>query len=152
MSARALVFAGAVLAGMLLVFVGWLLLRDQSPDSANPDDNSSETTKSAEAADPSAATMSRFINDYLATAVADPSSSWELLTPEFQEASSGFESYQAFWTEQASAQARDVQADPENLTIAYAVDYQRTNGTTWSDGVQLELIYKDGAYRIASER
>lgn len=152
MSARALVFAGAVLAGMLLVFVGWLLLRDQSPDSANPDDNSSETTKSAEAADPSAATMSRFINDYLATAVADPSSSWELLTPEFQEASSGFESYQAFWTEQASAQARDVQADPENLTIAYAVDYQRTNGTTWSDAVQLELIYKDGAYRIASER
>jgi serine/threonine protein kinase len=150
--ARALVFAGAILAGMLLVLVGWLLLRGESPGSANPDDGSSESTSAEPAADPSAATMSRFVNDYLATAIADPRSSWELLTPEFQEASSGFESYQAFWTEQASAQVRDVQADPDKLMVRYAVDYQRTNGTTWSDDVQLELSYEDGAYRIASER
>lgn len=152
-SPRVLVFAGAVLAGMLLVLISWLLLRDESPDSAEPGDTSSKTTNAAEAAaDPSAATMATFVNDYLATAIADPSSSWELLTPEFQEASSGFENYEAFWTKQESAQVRDVHANPENLTVTYAVDYLRTNGTTWSDEVQLELSYKDGAYRIASER
>ncbi|WP_109509603.1 serine/threonine-protein kinase [Nocardioides speluncae] len=151
---QALIFAAAVLAGILMVLAGWLIFRDQTPDNASADDNSSDTNVNTAqvAGNPTAATMTEFINGYLADATDDPSDSWLLLTREFRDASNGFDSYEAFWNEQETAQARDVQADPESLTIRYAVDYRRTNGTTWSDEVQLELIYKDGAYRIASER
>ncbi len=51
--------------------------------------------------------------------MADPSSSWQQLTPAFQQASGGFGQYSGFWSNYTSATPRDISADPDALTVSY---------------------------------
>jgi hypothetical protein len=100
--------------------------------------------------------MERFISDYLATAVSDPQTSFDMLTPEFQAESGGIEGYRGFWDTVDSAQLRRIQADPQALTVDYTVDYVMDSsgpgpGGESSSDVNLTLVFEDGTYKIAAE-
>ena len=45
----------------------------------------------------------------------------------------------------------EIDADPEAMTVAYTVDYVRTDGSEASGDVVLGLVYQDGQYLIARE-
>jgi hypothetical protein len=102
--------------------------------------------------EPSAEEMSAFVEDYLSTVTSDPETTWNQLTPRFQEASGGFESYSGFWGTIESATPRDVEADPEAMTVSYSVDYVEQGGGTSSDQVTLELVQRGDRYLISGER
>lgn len=112
---------------------------NESSDSARPDEQ------------PTAEGMETFIGDYLTTAAADPSRSFPMLTESFQADSGGFEGYSGFWNTIESARLVDVSADPEALTVAYTVDYVKTDGSEISSDVVLGLVFRNGRYLIDEE-
>ena len=73
------------------------------------------------------------------------------LTPAFQEASGGFGGYSGFWGTIESATPSEIEADPEAMTVAYHVEYVRTDGSTAPGDVVLGLVFEDGDYLIANE-
>jgi serine/threonine protein kinase len=133
---------------------------DGTTTSSSPSPSPSETTEQpsqespTEEATQKPATrreMTQFITDYLATVTSDPEATYAMLTPEFQEASNGFEGYSGFWGTVESATPRDVQADPESLTVTYTVDYVMEGGGERTDDVSLQLVRQDDTYLIAGE-
>ena len=72
--------------------------------------------------------MTYFITSYLSTVTSDPEATFAMLTPEFQEASNGFEGYSGFWGTVESATPSGITADPESLTVTYTVDYVMKDG------------------------
>jgi eukaryotic-like serine/threonine-protein kinase len=160
----------AALAGVLLL--SWVLLgtdllggdeRDPDRSPAAQEDPTGDASESAspepseepseEAPEPSEASMQAFVEDYLATVTSDPAAAWDRLTPEFQQASGGFGGYRGYWSTIASAEPSGIAADPEAMTVSYDVAYERTDGTTATDSVTLQLV-EDGedGFLIAGER
>ena len=99
----------------------------ESPNQESPSPESPTTEESpTEQASTPAATrreMTDFVSGYLATVTSDPRSTYEMLTPEFQQASKGYAGYSGFWGTIESATPRDITADPQALTVSYTVDY-----------------------------
>jgi hypothetical protein len=95
--------------------------------------------------------MESFITTYLATVTSDQHASWQMLTPAFQKASHGFGSYQKFWRTISSARPHNIRSDPDAMTVSYDVDYVRTDGSTTSDEVTLQLVQDGTAYLINGE-
>jgi hypothetical protein len=95
--------------------------------------------------------MGSFITTYLSTVTSDQHASWKMLTPSFQRASHGFGSYQKFWRTISSATPHDINADPDAMTVSYAVDYVRTDGSTTTDQVTLQLVQDGSSYLINGE-
>ena len=147
-------------AVLLLGAVVWALLAgdSESPragptggDGTTSQSGSPRTPDQPEQSGPTAESMRAFISDYLATAPSSPETTYDMLTPAFQEASGGFDSYSGFWSTIDSATLGDVTADPEALTVAYTVHYVKTTGEQTSDDVVLRLTFDDGRYLIAEE-
>ena len=158
-----------LLLGLVLVgVVGWIVwslwpgdpqgtpaatqTQQANPSRAESPSASKSPPKSPSEPEPSAEEMSAFVEDYLSTVTSDPETTWNQLTPRFQEASGGFESYSGFWGTIESATPRDVQADPEAMTVSYSVDYVEDGGGTSSDQVTLELVQRGDRYLISGER
>ena len=96
--------------------------------------------------------MTAFVEDYLGTVTSNPAASWQQLTPGFQDASGGFGAYRGFWGGIESATPSGIRADPQAMTVTYAVSYDEKGGGTANDNVTLELVQKDGKYLIAGEQ
>jgi serine/threonine protein kinase len=142
--------AGGALLLVAALVVGLLVWGpDDSPSDAGGPPN--ESPSSTAPAGPTAAGMTGFVEDYLATVVRDPQAAWERLTPAFQEASGGFEAYSDFWSGIEIATPSDVRADPESLTVSYEVDYQTRSGDSDQDDVTLRLTWDGERYRIDGE-
>lgn len=95
--------------------------------------------------------MVLFVQDYLADVTEDPRTTWERLSPEFQEASGGLGSYQGFWRTVRTATPRNVSADAATMTVTYDVDYVLRNGRTTSDRVTLELAGSGSGLKVTGE-
>jgi serine/threonine protein kinase len=150
-----------ILAAVLVVLIGVVLavtVGGDDPEAGPPDDGaSSESEPTDEPTDdrpagPNAPDMKAFIADYLATAPSSPETTYEMLTPAFQEDSGLLEGYAGFWGTIESAELVDVTADPQAMTVAYRVAYVTENGEESTDDVVLGLVYEDGRYLIAEER
>ena len=145
-----------ILAAVLVVLIAVVVavtVGGEDPQAGPPDD---ETTSQSEPTDdqpagPNAADMEAFIADYLATAPSSPETTYEMLTPAFQEESGFLEGYTGFWGTIESAELVDVSADRQAMTVAYTVDYLAENGEETTDDVVLRLAYEDGRYLIAEE-
>jgi serine/threonine protein kinase len=152
--------------GVILLFLllAWMFgaFDSQDPQGADDSSPSSEPTTSSSDASPSSSTpdpgarseaMQGFITDYIAAAVADPKVSWEMLTPEFQQASGGFGKYKKYWDQWSSALPANIEADGETLTVSYTITYDRADGDSQTDDVTLVLEEAgDGGFLIAAER
>jgi serine/threonine protein kinase len=143
----------AVIVALLAVVLAMTLGDDPATDPPASDESPSERepTKEEPAAEPNAADMEAFIDDYLTTAPTDPETTYEMLTPAFQEQSGFLAGYTGFWGTIESAELVQVSADPQALTVAYTVEYLKKNGEVSTDDVVLRLVFQDGRYLIAEE-
>ena len=156
----------ALAAAVLVGIIAFAALQDDPEEpTAGTDPSPSETTGTSEPTqEPSQETpteeatrpptqreMTEFISTYLSTVTSDPEATFQMLTPEFQEASNGFEGYSGFWGTVESATPRDISADPESLTVTYTVDYVMQDGRQTTDDVSLQLVRQDDTYLIAGE-
>lgn len=108
-----------------------------------------------ESPEPSAAEvraqMDEFVTSYLATVTSDPRAAFDRLTPEFQDASGGYEGYLGWWSRVESAELADVASNPSDSTVAYTVNYTMKTGQTSTQRVRLQLQRAGDAYLIAGE-
>ncbi len=120
---------------------------------------SAETSDGSEPSDTAAADeetateeeMVAFGENYVPTAISDPDTSWEMLTPEFQN-ETGRASYDGFWSTIADAEVYDVTADTEEMTVTYTVEYTRQNGSKAApEQVTLGLVKQGGELLVAEE-
>ena len=98
-----------------------------------------------------AAAMQQFIATYLSTVTQDDHATYAMLTPGFQDASGKYGGYHGFWKNIESATPSNIQADPGAMTVSYDVDYVKTDGSTSSDHVTLDLVKQGSSYLIAGE-
>lgn len=116
----------------------------------SPDPQSSSSTPPLSAED-TREQMDAFITSYLATVTSDPEAAFERLTPEFQEASGGYEGYMRWWGRVRSASLSEIESDPSDLTVGYTVDYVMKSGARSSQRVRLQLVRLDDQLLIAGE-
>lgn len=133
----------------------------RSSTSAGPSGSASDSPSSSAsggtggssqpAAQPTVAGMRSFITQYLADAPNEPESTYRRLTPAFQQDSGGLDNYSGYWRTIDSATLTSFEADPAALTVHYTLDYVRTNGSTATGDVRLQLAFENGKYLIAAE-
>ena len=117
--------------------------------------SAAETTTGSTAppvtAEDTRAQMDAFITSYLATVTSDPRAAFDRLTPEFQQASGGYEGYMGWWGRVQSASLAEVASDPSDLTVGYTVDYVMRTGERNTERVRLQLERFDDKLLIAGE-
>jgi serine/threonine protein kinase len=165
------VFAALAVVLLFLLFA-WLFgafdPQDDSRSTSSPSGPSRSSSgpqsgSSSPTGDPAATeqAMQSFITDYVGLAVEDPQQSWDMLTPEFQQASGGFGQYRKFWDQWESATVSDVRADAGTLTVSYSVTYVRDTGKKDDEDEgdettdDVTLVLEDdgnGSFLIAAER
>lgn len=127
-------------------------VEDDSPSAPTTSESStSASTVPPLSAEDTREQMDAFITSYLATVTKDPRRAFEQLTPEFQEASGGYDGYIGWWGKVRSARLADVRSDPSDLTVGYTVDYVFTSGARDTQDVRLQLQRLDDRYLIAGE-
>jgi serine/threonine protein kinase len=141
------------IALVLLVAVGGYVLLSNTGSGSNgaakgPTAKASGTPH-AKASKPTAEGMESFIRDYVSTVSTDPSKSWLMLTPKFQQESGGFEKYQRFWDPATNGHVLSISTDPKNLTVSYQVHFD--NFDNGPGPTVLDLKYEDGKYLIDGE-
>jgi hypothetical protein len=87
----------------------------------------------------------------VSTVTTDQHTSWDMLTTAFQKESGGFGKYQQYWRGISSATPHDITPNPADLSVTYGVDYVKTDGTTSSDQVTLQLVRDGTSYLINGE-
>jgi serine/threonine protein kinase len=95
--------------------------------------------------------MHDLVTTYLQTVTSDRAAAWKMLTSSFQRESHGYAGYQRFWNGISSATPQSITADPDAMTVSYAVDYVRTDGSTFSDQVTLHLVHDGSGFLIDGE-
>jgi len=98
-----------------------------------------------------AAAMESFIATYLSTVTSDDHATYDMLTPGFQAESGHYGGYHGFWKTIDSATPRDVNADPDTMTVSYDVDYVKDSGARSTSHVTLQLVDDGSSYLIAGE-
>jgi eukaryotic-like serine/threonine-protein kinase len=149
----ALPLVAGFVALVAALLIGWALVRDSDQGSTGD----RQPPASGPSASPSggkhatAAGMTAFVQDYLATVTSDPAAAWQRLTPQFQRESGGYGKYSAFWDTVESASPTHIVADPGDLTVSYDVRYEMHKGHKTTDHVTLQLAYADDRYLISGE-
>ena len=124
--------------------------RDKAGGPTTSSPSSPKTSGSSGTGDQAAA-MQQFIATYLSTVTQDDHATYAMLTPGFQDASGKYGKYHGFWKNIESASASNIQADPGAMTVSYDVDYVKSDGSTSSDHVTLDLVKQGSSYLIAGE-
>jgi serine/threonine protein kinase len=112
------------------------------------------TTQETTAAPPTdeAGAMSSFVQDYVSTALADPSAAWELLTPRFQQdCCNGEGGYAGYWDTIENATLRDVVADPDSMQVSYTITWDPVDRDPEDAQVTLVLVRRGDRYLIDQE-
>jgi serine/threonine protein kinase len=127
-----------------------------TPSTEEPtEEPTSEPTTEPTTEEPSptggAPAMQAFVDDYFSRVTSDPESTFELLTPQFQAQSGGFEGYSGFWRTIESATASDIRADVEAMAVSYTITYVTTSGRTTTQQGRLLLRESGDGYLIAGE-
>ncbi|GAA1434412.1 serine/threonine-protein kinase [Mycobacterium cookii] len=123
-----------------------------TPSAEQPtDDPTTEPTTDEPTPAGDASSMRAFVDDYFSRVTSDPESTFELLTPEFQAQSGGFEGYSGFWSTIESATVSDIRADVDALSVTYTVSYVTTSGRRTTEPGRLLLQESGDGYLIAGE-
>jgi serine/threonine protein kinase len=145
-----------VLALAVLTAIGYALGvgTGDDPGSRDPGSTSSSPGQgggSSAAPNPTTEGMEDFISGYLDTVTRDPEAAFAQLTPAFQEASGGLAAYEQFWGGVEKAKLLSIQANPDDLTVSYSVEYNRGHGDKRTDSTTLQLTYDGDRYLISDE-
>jgi serine/threonine protein kinase len=137
---------------LVLAVVGYVLFTQGGPGSdgtANGSSGKGSGSATSTSKGPTEKGMESFIRDYVSTVSTDPSKSWMMLTPKFQEESGGFGKYQSFWDPATNGKVLSISANPKDLSVSYQVhfdDFDNGPGPT-----VLDLKYENGKYLIDGE-
>lgn len=123
---------------------------EQAADGPTTEPTTEPTTAEPSPAD-DASGMQAFVDDYFSRVTSDPESTFELLTPEFQAESGGFDDYSGFWSTIESASASDIRADVDAMAVSYTITYVTTSGRTTTQQGRLLLQESGDGYLIAGE-
>ena len=139
--------------GLLAVIVAVVLfavLGDPRPG-AEPTTKPSgaPSSSSTPAARPTEQGMEQFIRDYVAAVGSDPETSWQMLSPKFQQESGGFDTYRRFWDKASNGRVLSISADPKSLTVSYQVRFDNFDNGPGPTVLQLKFV--DGRYLIDGE-
>jgi serine/threonine protein kinase len=150
-SSLPLLLAVGLLAALVLAVTLYAVLRDGDPE-ASTTKKPSATASSAKptSTKPTEQGMESFIRDYVAAVAADPRTSWQMLTPKFQQDSGGFDTYLRFWDRATNGRVLSISADPDSLTVSYQVRFD--NFPNGPGPTVLTLKFEDGRYRIDGEQ
>ncbi len=124
---------------------------ENSPTQETPTEATS--TPSAPAKNQAQA-MRAFVQQYIQAALADPETSWELLSPRFQQDCCGGDigSYTGYWNTIANATLRDVVADPETMQVSYVITWDPKGERGPEDeNVTLGLVQRGDGYLVDDE-
>jgi hypothetical protein len=131
------------------------------PSSDQPSSDASSTEPAPEettptATDPGPANdgdeMTTFVEDYISTALADPSAAWDMLTPRFQrDCCHGEGGYAGYWETIADATLHDVAADPESMQVSYTITWDPVDRPPEDAQVTLVLVRRGDGYLIDQE-
>ncbi len=125
---------------------------EKSSASKEPTEEPSATAPTTDPTTPEgAAAMRAFVQDYFSQVTSDPESTFEMLTPQFQSQSGGYESYSGFWSTIESATPSDIRVDAEALTTTYTIRYVAMSGRTSREQGRLRLQRSGDGYLIAGE-
>ena len=99
------------------------------------------------------AAMRSFVQQYIATALADPSSAWQELSPRFQQdcCDGSLGNYAGYWNTIDNATLRDVVADPAAMQVSYIITWDPAGRPPEDENVTLGLVRQDGRYLIDYE-
>ncbi len=129
-----------------------------APSESAPPSTPAEPTSSATAKPPAGAgevaAMRTFVQSYVATALADPASAWEQLTPRFQQdCCDGIEgNYAGYWTTIATATLRDIKPNPAADEVTYTITWDPEGERGPEDEVvTLGLVENGDGYLIDYE-
>ena len=147
--------AAAVLA-VAAVVTAYVLAGRSTPEAVDDGatgspSTSGATTSGAASAEDSPERMNAFVTSYLATVTTDPEAAFAQLTPEFQQASGGYDGYLGWWSTVRSAEVVDIRSNPSDRTVGYTVRYVMKSGRTSTQQVRLQLQRQDDGYLIAGE-
>ena len=98
--------------------------------------------------------MRTFVQSYVATALADPTSAWEQLTPRFQQnCCDGSEgNYTGYWNTIATATLRDIRPNPATSEVTYTITWDPEGERGPEDEVvTLGLVENGDGYLIDYE-
>ncbi|MCD6641209.1 MAG: serine/threonine protein kinase [Nocardioides sp.] len=142
-----------VVAGLVVAIAVLLSPGDgrREPDADRPRGGQGATDAGSPAPAHSAQAMDAFVASYLTAVIEDPESAFAMLTPDFQQASGGYDGYLSWWGTVQSASPRNIESDPEDLTVEYTVDYVLESGRRSTEDVGLQLVREGGGYLIAGE-
>jgi serine/threonine protein kinase len=134
-----------VCALVLAVMVGLLLLNNdpETDPVAEPSRTSSSRGEPQAPAQPNAASMEAFVENYLTTAADDPESGFALLTPAYQAKSNGLPGYEGFWGNVGNVQVDSIEADVDDLTVTYTYSYDFASGDGRSETIEMQLEPND---------
>ncbi len=96
--------------------------------------------------------MKDFVESYLDTVTQNPRAAWDRLTPAYQRASGGYGGYTGFWSTIEKAKPKSIDADPDDLTVSYDVEYERADGSEVEEAVTLLLERTEDGYLIAGQQ
>jgi serine/threonine protein kinase len=100
------------------------------------------------------AAMRSFVQQYVATALTDPATSWDQLTPRFQQdcCASNEANYAGYWNTIATATLRDIDANPSTMQVRYTITWDPEGERAAEDElVTLGLVRQGGRYLIDYE-
>jgi serine/threonine protein kinase len=118
-----------------------------TPTPETPTSASTPTTTRAQA-------MKAFVEQYIQAALADPESSWNLLSPRFQQDCCDGDpgSYTGYWNTIADATLRDVVADPATMQVSYVITWDPAGERGPEDeNVTLGLVQRGDGYLVDDE-
>jgi eukaryotic-like serine/threonine-protein kinase len=119
-----------------------------------PSDSATEESPGGGAGEGQIGEMRSFVQAYVATALTDPETSWEQLTPRFQQdcCNGNVGSYAGFWGTIATATLRDIKPNPETMEVSYIITWDPEGERGKEDElVTLGLVEADGRYLIDYE-
>lgn len=144
LSARAatVVATGSAAAVALVAVLALQGGGDEDSPQARTSPGGAETVVPSENADPAptAADLEDFARSYIETADADPVAGFALLTPSYQDASTG---YADFWGPMRNPQVLDISADPAAMTVTYTYSYAFPSKGKLTETVTLQLERTD---------
>jgi eukaryotic-like serine/threonine-protein kinase len=142
----------AVLVLTTIAFVIGLAGDDDPPPSSKPGDTPTSSSADGPQTEATQEGMETFIEDYLSLVTRDPEAAFEMLTPEFQEASGGIEGYRGWWDTVSNTKLISVEAHPETMVVDYRYSYVVRGEGPETDDVSLRIEQtEDGRYLIAGE-
>ncbi len=141
-----------LVAAILLGLGLWAALADGDAPSNQAGSGASSQPSSTpeEEPEPTEEGIKTFIRDYVDAVGSDPATSWQMLTPKFQNESGGFETYKRFWDSASNGRVLSISANPDNLSVSYQVRFD--NFDNGPGPTVLDLVFEDGRYLIDGER